>query len=202
MAPKDWSTRVGTIKAGSITEVEKGIKAVVVNKDNKEMTVGAYNDAAIKKVRDAAEKGTPHIFRGDLLGRGETLHVGVQHVAEQGAPKAEKSADKPKADKAEKAPKPELTDEEKAARAEANRARALERDATRVAVVSGSVTEGDKLDLGDKEVSVTKLGAEFEVTEANKPDLLERFGTEFNVGDKVQYASYDAPELDNGNEPS
>ena len=199
MAAKDWSTRAGVVQKDSIVEAGKGIKATIVNKDGKPNTIGAYTEKSIAKIREVAETGEPVIVRGDLLGRGNTLHVAASYIKGQNEPAAEKGAKAPKADK------PEMSDEEKAAaataRAEANRARALERDATRVPVKVGTVAEGDKLDVNGKEVEVTKLGAEFEVSENGKVDLQERFGFEFEVGDKVQYAQFPA-EPEATNEPA
>lgn len=102
-----------------------------------------------------------------------------------------------------KAPKAELTEEQKAERAAAGRERALARDASRMIVVAGTTDEGATITNREgADVEVTKLGAEFEVTADNKADLAERFGVELDEGTKVQYAVFEAPEADETPEPA
>lgn len=91
-------------------------------------------------------------------------------------------------------PKPELTDEEKAAR-DAQRLKNLEgRDKTRLPVLEG--TAGETVSVGGQDVAVTGLGRAWELEDQGAVDaLVKRFPeTEFKVGDKVQFAKFAAPE--------
>ena len=105
--------------------------------------------------------------------------------------------DELKANKPAKEPKAELTEEEKAAKAEAGRLAAIERDKTRVPVVEGSVAEGGTVSVGGEDVAVTKLGAAWELdTDEKVAGLKERFPDVEGIekGAKVQFASFEAPE--------
>lgn len=89
------------------------------------------------------------------------------------------------------------------ARAAASREAALERDKTRVPVISGSVEEGAVISNGEADVTVTKIGRAFTLDEASATSLAERFpGTTFSAGDEVAYASFEAPELEDDTTPS
>lgn len=100
-------------------------------------------------------------------------------------------------------PKPELSDEEKAARAaaraEAAAVQVAERDKTRVIVKAGSVEEGGKVTVGGVERDVTGLGKAFEIKDkAHAAELMTRFedAPRLKAGDTVQYAQFD-PEPEN-----
>lgn len=96
---------------------------------------------------------------------------------------------------------------DKAARAEQtaeNRAAGVaERDKSRVMVAVGSVSEGDTVSSPDgTEHSVARFGQEFEVTEEKVAEYNERFpGSDFKAGDKVVYAMFDQPEVDDSPQP-
>ncbi|MBW3243392.1 hypothetical protein KUV57_12030 [Epibacterium sp. DP7N7-1] len=99
--------------------------------------------------------------------------------------------------KANKPAKTELSEEEKAAKAEAGLAAAKERDKTRLPVVEGSVSEGDTVSVGGEDVAVTKLGTAWELdTDEKVAGLKERFPEVEGIekGAKVQFASFEAPE--------
>ncbi|WP_027234350.1 hypothetical protein [Leisingera caerulea] len=107
--------------------------------------------------------------------------------------------DELKAAKGASAPKKELTEEEKAAKAEEARAAAIERDKTRVPVIEGSVAEGGTVTAGGADVTVTKLGRAWELeTDEAAAALQERFPDVAGIekGAKVQFASFEAPEAD------
>ena len=187
-----WSHRKGVVDAASIKENDKGgIDAIVKSEGGKEYAISTYRHSAhaTDKIRAAAESGQPHTFSGDLLGRGETLKIGVRNVTGPAIPEKEKAA---KNEKAPAAEKPELSDEEKAARAEARAAGVAERDKTRIPVPADF--DGDTVVVDGNDVEVTRFGTEFEVTEADAESLKKRFGEEFEVGSKVKYASFAAPE--------
>jgi len=93
-------------------------------------------------------------------------------------------------------PKPELTEEEKAAKAEARAASVAERDQSRVPVIEGSVAEGETVSAGGNDVTVSKLGKAWELEDQGAVDALKaRFPeAEVEVGSKVQFANFEAPE--------
>ena len=151
---RDWSTRVGTVKKGSIeTFTTKGgdeaLRAIVVNAEGKESIVEAFGAPAQEKLRAAADADKPMVFRGPAyFTEGNVPHLMVATVAAQGEPKAEKSADELAADKA--------------ARAEANKARATERDKSRVAVEAGSISVGGTVEKDGAKHEVNFVGESFE----------------------------------------
>lgn len=188
-----WGGLKGTVVKGSLKELEKGVEgAVAYTKDGveKTMKVVAYsqNKNAVDALKAAEASGAEMTFRGPWFGRGESMHLAVKQVMDPTAPKAEK------------AEKPQLSDEEKAAakaaRAESGRAAALERDAARTPVLAGSVAEGGSVEVKGVEVAVTKVGRAFTLDDDAVKDLAERFeGASFKAGDEVAYASFDAEEL-------
>jgi len=93
-------------------------------------------------------------------------------------------------------PKAEPTAEEVAAKAEARAAATAERDQTRMPVVEGSVSEGDKITVGDQEVEVSKLGRAWKLEDQAAVDALKaRFpGLDVEAGATVQFANFEAPE--------
>ncbi|MFG6572290.1 hypothetical protein ACGYLO_11855 [Sulfitobacter sp. 1A13353] len=92
-------------------------------------------------------------------------------------------------------PKPELTEEEKAAKAEARAASVAKRDETRVPVIEGSKTKNDTVTVDGEEVAITELGQAWEMDADSVETLKARFpDTDFKVGDKVQFAKFEAPE--------
>lgn len=154
---RDWSTRVGTVKAGSIETFktkggEDALRALVVNAEGKESIVEAYGAPAQEKLRAAADADKPMVFRGPAyFTEGNVPHVMIATVSAQAEPKAEapaKSADEVAADKA--------------ARAEANRARASERDKSRVLVEAGTVGIGDTVEKDGVKHEVNHLGDAYE----------------------------------------
>lgn len=194
----EWGGFKGTIVKGSLVEADGKITATGKTAEGKEHRVVAYPHMknGADALRAAHESGAEVIVRGPMLGSAQkgTFHFGAATVTDPAAPKAEKAD---KAPKGEKAPKAELTEEEKAAKAEAARAAALARDASRFPVKVGAAKEGDTLVVNGADVTVTKLGREFELDEKGVADLAARFdGVEFAVGDKVAYASFEAPEAE------
>lgn len=188
---REWSTRVGTIKAGSVepfkTKADKdALRAIVVNAEGKENIVEAFTEAAQAKLNAAVEKGGEFVFRGPAyFSAGNESHVMIATVSERGEPRAKASA--------------EQTDEEKAARAEASRAATAERDKTRVPVVVGSVGEGDSLTVGDQSVTVTGLGRAWKLETAEQvAGLKDRFPDVDGIeaGADVQFATFEAPEAE------
>lgn len=151
--PANWSTRAGTIKEGSVQPIEgkEALRALVVNKEGAESIVEAYGDKAKAKLMAAAESGKPHIFRGDFYMKEKVSHLLISHVAEQGAPKASASAEKP-----------EMTEAEKAERAAAREASKAARDASRVLVDSGSVEIGGTVEKDGVKHEVNHIGATYE----------------------------------------
>lgn len=95
--------------------------------------------------------------------------------------------------------KPELSEEEKAAKAAEARAAAIERDKTRVPVIEGAVAEGDAITVGGEEVTVSKLGRAWELeSDEQAAALKERFPDVEGIekGAKVQFATFEAPEAE------
>ena len=187
---RDWSTRVGTIKSVEEFKDSKGgdaLRAIVVNAEGKESIVEGFGEKGIAKIREAEASDKPMVFRGPAyFTKGNIAHVILQMV-------------KPQAEPGAKAEKKAPTEEEKAARAEAGRASALERDATRVPVVQGAVSEGDSMTVNGSDVTVTKLGAAWDLdTEEKVASLKERFPdvAGLELGAKVQFANFEAPEVD------
>lgn len=185
---RDWSTRVGTIKSVEEFKDKQGgdaLRAIVVNAEGKESIVEGFGEKGVAKIREAEASDKPMVFRGPAyFTQGNVAHVMVMQVKVQGEPKA-------------KAEKKELTEEEKAAKAEAARAAAVERDATRVPVIEGSVAEGETVSVNGSDVSVTSLGRAWELdTEEKVAQLQERFPdvAGLEVGAKVQFANFEAPE--------
>lgn len=182
----EYGRTTGTVKPGSIVEVAKGIHATILSTTGKEVKIGAYRAPVIEALKEAAESGKPMKFEGSWL-KG---HIGINKVSDADAPKAEKA---PK----EKAAKVELTEEQKAEKAAAAAAKRIEANKTRFPVVVGSVAEGDTLSVGGRDVKVTGLGAEFEVTDATHARLKSEFEDaglgeiHFEVGAKVAYAKFD-----------
>jgi hypothetical protein len=93
-------------------------------------------------------------------------------------------------------PKVEKTEAEKAAEADARAAAVAERDQTRTPVVEGSVAEGGKVSIDGNDVEVTKLGKAWELKDDAAVEALKaRFpDAEVKVGDKIQFANFEAPE--------
>ncbi|MCW3782975.1 hypothetical protein [Defluviimonas salinarum] len=151
---RDWSTRVGVIKAGSLetfkTKDDKdALRALVVNAEGKESIVEAFSEAAQTKLKEVAGSDKPHVFRGPAyFTQGNVAHVMVATVREQGEPTAKKS--------------PEELEAAKAGRAEAGRARAADRDASRVLVEAGSVDLGGKVEKDGASHEVNFIGATFD----------------------------------------
>lgn len=151
---RDWSTRVGTVKAGSVEEFtskggEAALRAMVVSAEGKESIVEAFGAPAQEKLKAAAASDKPMVFRGPAyFTEGNVPHVMIATVSPQGEPKAEKSAEELEADKA--------------ARAEANKARAAERDKSRVAVEAGSVAIGGTVEKDGAKQEVNYVGETFE----------------------------------------
>jgi hypothetical protein len=87
--------------------------------------------------------------------------------AREAALKAERDAGKETEAKAPKAAKeqksPEQVEADKAARAEAGRARAAERDASRVAIDAGSVNVGDTVEKDGVQHEVLHIGSNFDL---------------------------------------
>ena len=116
---RDWSTRVGTVKAGSIETFttkggEEALRAIVVNAEGKESIVEAFGAPAQEKLRAAADANKPMVFRGPAyFTEGNVPHVMIATVSAQAEPKADAPAKTA-----------EEIEAEKAARAEANKARA------------------------------------------------------------------------------
>jgi hypothetical protein len=155
---RDWSTRVGTVKAGSMETFktkggEDALRAIVVNAEGKESIVEAFGAPAQEKLRAAADADKPMVFRGPAyFTEGNVPHVMIATVSAQAEPKAEapaKSAEEVEADKA--------------ARAEAAKARAAERDKSRVLVEAGTVGIGDTVTAKDgSKQEVNHLGDTYE----------------------------------------
>ena len=147
---RPWSTRAGTIKAGSVAPIEgkDGLTAIVVNKDNAEHVIEAYGEKNKAKLEAAAESGKPFVFRGPMYMKGTESRVMVNHAVEQGAPK------------------PAPTEAEKAAakeeRAAAGKERAAQRDASRVMIETGSVAIGDTVEKDGEKHEVNHIGASYE----------------------------------------
>ena len=93
-------------------------------------------------------------------------------------------------------PKPEMTAEEKAAKSEARAASVADRDANRVPVIEGSVAEGGTVTAGGNDVTVSKLGKAWALEDQEAVDALKaRFpDAEVEVGSKIQFANFEAPE--------
>lgn len=151
---RDWSTRVGTIKTGSVEEFttkggEAALRALVVNAEGKESIVEAFGAPAQEKLKAAADAGTAMVFRGPAyFTEGNVPHLMVATVSAQAEPKAAKSEAEVEADKA--------------ARAEANKARAVERDKSRVAVDAGSVVIGGTVEKDGAKHEVNYVGETFQ----------------------------------------
>jgi hypothetical protein len=154
---RDWSTRVGTVKPGSMEGFktkggEDALRAIVVNADGKESIVEAFGAPAQEKLKAAADAGKPMVFRGPAyFTEGNVPHVMIATVSAQAEPKAEapaKSAEEIEADKA--------------ARAEANKARANERDKFRVLMEAGTVEIGDTVEKDGVKHEVNHLGDTYE----------------------------------------
>jgi hypothetical protein len=92
--------------------------------------------------------------------------------------------------KADKPAKKELTEEEKAAKAEAGRKAALERDAKRLPCLAENVEAGTEMTVNDVAV---KTGRPFELDDKGAADINERFETDvFKAGDTVAYANVES----------
>lgn len=150
MADKNqkWTTRAGTIKAGSVTAIEgkEALTAIIVNKEGAENIVEAYGEKAMAKLRKAAESSEPVVLRGPFYMKSGVSHFMLSHVVEKGAPEA----------------KAELTEEEKAARAAAAAERKTARDASRVLVDAGSVEIGGKVEKDGVSQEINHIGTAFE----------------------------------------
>lgn len=184
---REWSTRTGVIKEGSIdTEYKtaggkEGHRAVIVNAEGAEHFVVAFNDNQKKRLAEAAASEKPMVLRGPaFFEAGNVANVMVNTVAELGAPREKK----------------ELTEEEKAGKAARAKEAAIERDKTRLPVIEGTVEENGTVSVDGTDVKVTGLGQAWELTEEKLAALQERFPDVdgLKVGDKVQFASFEAPE--------
>lgn len=121
--------------------------------------------------------------------------------AREDALKAEREAGKEteaKAPKAAKAPKeqksPEQVEADKAARAEAGRARAAERDKFRVAVDAGSVNVGDTVEKDGEQHEVLHMGSNFDLN--GQPLAYAYFGElGAEMAAKAAEAEADAPSM-------
>lgn len=184
---RDWSYRSGVVDA-KLEEFKTksgadALRGKITNAEGKETIIEAFSEKAIASLREAAAAEGPYTVGGQAyFTEGNVPHIMIATAA----PKAE--------------PKPELTEEEKAARAEARAAAgheaALERDKTRVPVVEGSVTEGDSITVDGESVTVTGLGRAWELeTDEQVAGLKERFpGVEgIEKGAKVQFAKFEEP---------
>lgn len=166
---RDWSTRVGTVKAGSVETFqtkgkEDALRAIVVNADGKESIIEAFSEAAQEKLKAAAASDKPMVFRGPAyFTEGNVPHVMIATVSPQGEPKA-----------AAEQKSPEQTEADKAARAEANKARAAERNASRVQVDAGSVAIGDTVEKDGVKHEVNHIGDTYE--KDGKPVAYAYFG--------------------------
>jgi len=154
---RDWSTRVGTVKDGSIETFktksgEDALRAVVVSAEGKESIIEAFSAAAQEKLNAAAASDKPMVFRGPAyFTEGNIPHVMIATASPQGEPKA-----------AAEAKSPEETEADKAARAEANKARATARDASRVQIDAGSVGIGDTVEKAGVKHEVNHIGDTYE----------------------------------------
>lgn len=150
---RDWSTRVGTVKAGSIETFktkggEDALRALVVNAEGKDSIIEAFSDQAKEKLNAAADSDKPMVFRGPAyFTEGNVPHVMIATVSPQGEPKA------PAAEKT-----PEEIEAAKQKRAEAKAAR----DASRVEVEAGTVGIGDTVEKNGAKQEVNHLGATYE----------------------------------------
>ena len=190
---RDWSTRVGVVKEGSLEDFKtengkEGQRAVIVNKEGKENFIVAFSDNQKENLKKAVESGEPQVVRGPAFFNKERESFVMANTVNDHNPAA---------------PKPELTEEEKAAKAAERRAAALERDKTRVPVVEGSVAEGATITAGGADVTVSSLGQAWELDSEEKVAALsERFpdAEGIELGAKVQFANFDAPEPEVENE--
>jgi len=152
-----WSTRAGTVKAGSVEtfqtkEKKDALRAIVVKADGKESIVEAFSDAAQEKLKAAAASDKPMVFRGPAyFTEGNVPHVMIATVSPQGEPKA-----------AAEQKDPAQVEADKAARAEANQARAAERNASRVQVDAGSVAIGGSVEKDGVKHEVNHIGDAYE----------------------------------------
>jgi hypothetical protein len=166
---RDWSTRVGTIKAGSVEtfqtkEKKDALRAIVVNAEGKESIIEAFSEAAQEKLKAAVGADKPMVFRGPAyFTEGNVPHVMIATVSPQGEPKA-----------AAEQKSPEQAEADKAARAEANKARAAERNASRVQVEAGSVAIGDTVEKDGVKHEVNHIGDTYE--KDGKPVAYAYFG--------------------------
>lgn len=183
----EWGGFKGTPVAGSLLEGDavegKGVASAEFTAGEKTHTVIAYKDDAAAKLKEAVEAGKEVTVRGPMLGSSNkgTFHFGAAQFKAPGEPKVEKTEEEKAADKA--------------ARAEANRARALEADKTRFPVVAGDVSEGDSITVDGNDVTVASLGAKFTVDADKVADFEERFGVTFEAGTEIQYAKYEEPDM-------
>lgn len=188
----DWGGFKGTIVKGSLKEEDGKLLATGKTAEGKEHAVIAYphQKKGAEALRAAHDSGKEVIVRGPMLGSSKkgTFHFGAATVRDADAPKAEKAA------------KPELSDEEKEAakkaRAEANAKRRDEADKTRVPVVVGSVEAGAEIEVNGETMTVTDLGSAWKLEdEAAVEALAKRFpGVEgLKVGDEVQFAKFEEP---------
>lgn len=149
---RDWSTRVGTVKAGSIETFkskggEDALRAIVVNAEGKESIIEAFSASAQEKLKAASESDKPMVFRGPAyFTEGNVPHVMIATVNPQAEPKAavEKT--------------PEEIEAAKKARADAKSAR----EASRVEVAAGSVGIGDTVEKDGVKHEVNHIGATYE----------------------------------------
>jgi hypothetical protein len=181
---RDWSTRVGTVKAGSIETFktkggEDALRALVVNAEGKESIIEAFSDQAKEKLNAAADSDKPLVFRGPAyFTEGNVPHVMIATVAPQGEPKA------PAAEKT-----PEEIEAAKKARADAT----AERNKHRTAVEAGTVGIGDEVEVGGVKQAVTHVGKEFE--KDGKPTqyiYVGEFGAKMEADNAAKSADKDA----------
>lgn len=184
---RDWSHRSGVVDATLEDFKTKGgkdaLRGKITNAEGKETIIEAFSDKAKEALREAAAAEGPYTIGGQAyFTEGNVPHIMVASCNPQAEPKAE------------------LTEEEKAARAEARAAAsheaAIERDKTRVPVVEGSVAEGDSITVGGESVTVTGLGRAWELeNDEQVAGLKERFPDVEGIekGAKVQFAKFEEP---------
>lgn len=140
---------------------------------------------------------------GDFAGK-ETVYVYNAHAPKPPRPqlteeeKAEKRAESnAKRREARQAEKDAMTPEEKAAK-EAELAEALKkRDMTRIPVLAGSLApDADTITVRGESAKLLGTGQEWVLKDQEAVDkLADRFpDAEFTVGDRVQFANFEAPE--------
>ena len=154
--------------------------------------------ASEAKIREAARRDIALGAEGRKARENELKAAAAASSGKQAGEKAREKAGKSSPDEAGKpAGRRELTDEERAARAERTRAAVIERDATRIPVIAGEVEEGDTVEIDGREVEVTRVGGAFTIDAATAADLEDRFPSRsFKAGDSIAYASFEAPAVD------